>query len=167
MGAVNRGKQFEEQVHKALDLVPNTTVTRLKDPQNGFAGVRNECDFIAYHYPHQYFLECKSCHGNTLSIKSNNPKQCYGDITNTQWEGLLEASSVVGVVSGVLVWFIEHNTTLFVPIKALECIRNEGAKSLNITKLRELGILYDCYTVPGIKKRVLFDYDFTDFLGGD
>ena len=161
MSKVNRGKQFEEQVRTALENVPDTSVDRLIDPQNGFAGVRNICDFIAYHYPHQFYLECKSCYGNTLSIHTNNPKNKYGAITNNQWEGLLEKSKTKGVIAGYVIWFIDHDITVFLSAKYLEFIRNEGKKSVNIKDIDD-----SWYIVPGNKKRVLFNYDFSKLLGG-
>jgi hypothetical protein len=161
MSKVNRGKQFEEQVRTALENVPDTSVDRLIDPQNGFAGVRNICDFIAYHYPHQFYVECKSCYGNTLSIHTNNPKNKYGAITNNQWEGLLEKSKTKGVIAGYVIWFIDHDITVFLSAQYLEFIRNEGKKSVNIKDLDD-----SWYIVPGNKKRVLFDYDFSKLLGG-
>lgn len=158
---INRGKQFEEQVRTGLEVIPNTSVVRLIDPQGGQSGVSNICDFIVYHYPHQYFIECKSCHGNTLSIHTNNPKNKYGAISNTQWQGLLQMSSITGVVAGVIVWFIDHDITVFIPIQVLQNMRDLGAKSVNINKVD----LTLCYQISGKKRRVLFDYDFTKFLG--
>lgn len=159
---INRGKQFENQVEAGLRRVPDTSVTRLIDPQAGFAGVYNVCDFIAYHYPHQFFLECKSCYGNTLSIHTNNPKNRYGAISNGQWDGLSEAALTVGTVSGVLAWFIDHDETLFIPIQVLQEMRDAGCKSVNIKTVDRSR----CCIIPGIKRRVLFDYDFSGFLGG-
>ena len=160
MSKVDRGKQFEEQVRIALESVSDTSVDRLIDPQAGFAGVRNICDFIAYHWPNQFYIECKSCYGNTLSIHTNNPKNKYGAITNNQWEGLLEKSKISGVYAGYVIWFIDHDVTVFIPAKVLEVMRNEGKKSVNINELKDA----DWYVVPGTKKRILFDYDFSELL---
>lgn len=160
MTKVNRGKQFEEAICAGFKAVPETSVLRLYDPQGGQAGVSNICDFVVYHYPHQLFIECKSCYGNTLSIHTNNPKNKYGAISNTQWEGMLEVSTVPGVIAGVMAWFIDHDETLFIPIQVLQELRESGAKSVNINKVDRT----QCYMVPGKKKRVLFEYDFTNFL---
>lgn len=152
MSNQNRGKQFEEQIKDAFRKLPDTTITRLLDPQAGFAGVRNICDFIVYHYPHQFYIECKSCYGNTLP---------FSNITDNQWEGLLEVSDIVGVVAGVIVWFIDHDETLFVPIKVLQQLKEDGGKSVNINKIDRAV----CCIIPGIKKRILFDYDLSGFVG--
>lgn len=158
--AVNRGKQFEEQIREAFERVPHTTVTRLIDPQNGYAGVRNICDYIVYHYPTQFFIECKSCYGNTLSIHSNDQKKKYGAITNNQWEGLEEKSKIKGVVAGYMIWFIDHDRTIFVPAQSMIVHRELGEKSYNIAKQWDS----DYIEIPGEKKRVLFDYDMTGFI---
>lgn len=159
--AVNRGKQFEAQVQKALEKYPEEiSVDRITDPMAGYAGICNISDFVVYRKPYQYYLECKSIRGNTLSIFSNNTKNKYGTITNNQWEGLLNKSKIQGVFAGVIVWFIEHDTTVYVPIQELERIRNSGAKSLNVRHLDDV----KHYILPAQKKRVLFDYDVKSLL---
>lgn len=166
----NRGKQFEKCIEEALEAVPCTTVDRQHDQTTGYLGSSNICDFIAYHYPHQYYFECKSCHGNTLSIyskpkidKNGVPRGFYGNITDTQWNGLLDRSSYPGVIAGYFIWFIDHDMTIFIEAKKLEEIRNAGEKSLNFNKFKEWSPL--CYIVPGKKRRILFDYDLKEFIG--
>lgn len=149
---VNRGKDFEECIREACEAVSDTSVTRLIDPQAGYAGIRNICDFIVYHYPTQFFLECKSIKGNTLNFKS--------DITKNQWDGLLEQSKVRGVVAGVIVWFIDHDQTIFVPIQSLEEMRQCGEKSFNVTKWS----VDDWFHIDGRKKRIYFEYDMEKFF---
>lgn len=150
MSKVNRGKEFENCIRNALEQNCNVSCTRLIDPQNGYAGVRNICDFIAYKYPYQYFIECKSHHGNTLPFSA---------ITENQWKGMLEQSKVDGVIAGVFVWFVDHDTTVFINITELEEMRLSGAVSLNIKKLPERVI-----TISGQKKRIFFSYDLTEFF---
>ena len=161
---VNRGKQFEDAIKDAFEAVPGVSIDRFQDPMAGFAGISNICDFVVYQYPTQNYFECKSCYGNTLSIHSNDPKNKYGAITNTQWEGLLEKSPIPGVKAGILVWFIDHDITAFVDIRTLVELKNSGAKSLHVKHLWEKRIPY--VLVPGRKKRVLFEYDAHSFLIG-
>ena len=151
MGKTNRGKQFEQQVKLGFNAVENCSIDRLPDQMNGFAGGSNICDFIAYKHPNQFYLECKSCYGNTLN---------FNNITDTQWSGLLEKSSIEGVVAGVLIWFIDHDITLFMPITSLESMKQDGDKSVNVK-------YYDIenyYVVKATKKRIFFDYDMLTFL---
>ena len=157
--AVNRGKQFEAQVQAGFTALPDTYCLRLIDPQAGYAGVYNICDFVVYHKPLVMFLECKSVHTNTLSIYSNDPKKKYGKITNGQWEGLVDASRYDGVVAGYIVWFVDRDITLFVTAQELKRLRDGGEKSLHCDKHRD-----HCIEVSGKKKRVLFNYDMGSLL---
>jgi penicillin-binding protein-related factor A (putative recombinase) len=156
--AVNRGKDFEGIVKDCFKAIPNVYIRRLYDPQGGQLGVANPCDFDVYKYPKFYMIECKSVHGNTLSIHSNNPKKKYGNISNTQWEGLSEASKY-GVVCGVLCWWVDKDITRFLPIESLVQRKIEGNKSI-----RYDDDLPNSLIIKGSKKRVFFDYDFTEFL---
>ena len=164
---VNRGKDFEGQVQAGFEAIPGVSIDRLPDPMAGYAGVKNICDFIVYKKPMQYYIECKSCYGNTMSIHSNDPKRKYGNITNNQWEGLLEKSTIPGVRAGILVWFIDHDDTYWIDIRVLQNHRDAGHKSITfwgdwIELTKGCG---DMWTrIVGKKRRVLFDYDFTDFL---
>lgn len=150
MSKINRGKDFEAQIRKAFEDVPNSAVVRLIDPQNGYAGVRNICDFIMYHKPVQYFIECKSCYGNTLP---------FTNITDNQWDGLYRMSDIDGVIAGVIVWFIDHDKTVFLPIQDLVNRKRLGDKSFNINKTYDFDVFY----LEGKKRRILFDYDVTSF----
>jgi hypothetical protein len=138
-------------------------VDRLIDPQNGYAGVRNICDFIVYQYPVQFYIECKSCYGNTLSIHSNDPKKKYGAITNNQWEGLEQKSKIPGVVAGYMIWFIDHNLTCFIPAHLMKQLRDKGHKSVNVYTF-PLDLDGEWVYIKGTKKRVLFDYDLKPFM---
>lgn len=163
--AVNRGKNFENVIRKAFEAVDNTSVIRLPDPVQGYLGYRNICDFIVYHYPHQFFIECKSVHGNRLSIYSPDPKKKYGAITNNQWEGMRDMAKCKGIIAGVICWWVEKDITKFLPIQLLEYYRNNGLKSVAYNCLNsQMPIKEFIVDVPGRKKRVFFEYDMSLFL---
>ena len=158
--ATNRGKDFENVIRKAFEAVPDTMVTRLPDPVQGYLGYRNICDFLIYHYPYQYCIECKSVHGNTLP---------FSNITDNQWNGLLEASKINGVKAGVICWWVDKDVTRFIPIQTLQELKQVGYKSFRY----DAGILdymladidsYHISTIRGTKKRVFFDYDMKAFF---
>ena len=164
--AENRGKKFEDIIEESFAKVPNTSVVRLHDQTTGYIGSTNHCDFIVYHKPIELHIECKSIHGNTLSIYST-PKPdkngvlhgFYGNITDKQWEGLLEKSKIDGVIAGIICWWIDKDVTKFIPIQALEHERFIGSKSL-----RYDSNLFSNIEIPGKKKRVFFDYDMEQFF---
>ena len=78
------------------------------------------------------------------------------NITQTQWNGLLEKDLFQGVYTGVMIWWIDKDVTKFVPIYDLQLFADSGAKSIRFDT--ELGI-----EVPGKKKRVFFEYDMEKF----
>lgn len=166
--AKNRGKQFEEKVREAFEKVPDVSVVRLHDQTTGFLGSSNHCDFIVYKKPYEYHIECKSVHGNTLSIHSKDPSKKYGNITNKQWEGLLEKSKIKGVKAGVLCWWVDRDVTLFIDIRLLEELRKIDYKSIDYCAsfaLEDIDNLSDMWTwIIGKKKRVFFDYDMKQFF---
>ena len=164
--AVNRGKQFEGVIHDCFEKVPDTSITRLHDQTMGYLGARNPCDFIIYHKPYLYAVECKSVHGNTLSIYSKDPKRQYGAITNYQWQALLEMSTVRGVHAGILVWFIDHDETLWFDINLLQRWRDAGHKSIHSYPewVEYVKGKHDWCYLTGRKKRVFYEYDMQLFF---
>lgn len=148
--AINRGKDFEQRIRDAFERVEGVSIDRLHDQTTGFKGSSNICDFIVYKKPYEYYIECKSVHGNTLS---------FSNITETQWNGMLEKSKIPGVFAGVICWWIDKDITKFIPIQALQWNKENGYKSIR----------YDHNAISfieinGKKKRVFFDYDMEDFF---
>lgn len=166
MKKVNRGKDFEKQIQTSFEKVENISIDRLHDQMNGYAGSSNICDFIVYHCPIQLYIECKATYGNTLSIYSNNPKKAYGNISNTQWQGLLDKNNIYGVAAGYIIWYIDHNETFFVPAHIAKQFKDSGKKSINRKDLVDSDgfIIEDVLKINGSKKRVFFDYDMREFL---
>ena len=151
--AQNRGKQFEEKVRRAFELTLGTSVTRLIDPPRGYKGVHNPCDFIVYNYPVQYMIECKCHYGNTLPFSAIS-----------QFDSLVELDTKKGIVAGVLVWFIDHDRTIFIPAHILNAMRKRNMKSVNVKTLDDT-VGSGCYVnVYGKKKRVFFEYRMKDFF---
>jgi len=150
---VNRGKDFEEAIRNALKSSEDCAHLRLTDSTMGFAGVANPCDFIAYSYPHIYFLECKSCYGNTLP---------FANITKHQRESLSAYTKIRGVVSGYIIWFINHDRTVFINADDLDAHELQGYKSINIKDILNNTIPF--IEIIGKKKRILFEYDLSTFF---
>lgn len=156
--AVNRGKQFENIIRKSFECVEGVSIDRLNDNTAGFKGVAGICDFIVYKEPYEYYIECKSVHGASLP---------FSNITDTQWNGLLEKSKIEGVFAGIICWFINRDKTVFIPIQMLQAMKNHNKKSINhelITFVDACGNGYCITIIKGKKKRVFFDYNMEDFF---
>lgn len=180
------GKEFERQVYKDFSRVPDVSIDRIPDQVTRYKGSsQNICDFIVFKYDQfswsrLIYLECKSTHGASLSIYSE-PKAdkdgvlhgFYGNIRDNQWEGMLEKSKIPGVRAGVLIWFVDKDVTLYVPISVLEKLRQDGHKSIRYDDDTKAWIKKNnanVYTteetivIPAKKKRILFEYDFKHFF---
>ncbi len=157
--AESMGKKFEEVIRGCFEKVPDTSVTRLPDPVMGYLGYRNISDFIVYHYPHQFFIECKSCHGNTFPI-GNIELGTYGNMTENQYKGLIEMSKLYGVIAGVIVWWVDKDRTAYIPINTIKEMREQGGRSISCQINCGAGI----FDIPSQKKRVFFDYDMAEFF---
>lgn len=147
----NIGKKFEDAVRKSFELVPDVSIDRLRDAPKKLKGVDNPSDFIVYKKPHELYVECKSHRGNTL------PFSC---IRKEQLDGMSEKWLKPGVIAGFIIWFIDHDLTVWVSIDVIKTLMWFDYKSLNIKDLNKIPHLI----VPGKKKRVYFEYEMKQFL---
>lgn len=150
----NRGKPFEKHIEEAFNRVAGVSVDRIHDQTTRFKGSKNVSDYIVYKRPHEYYIECKSTTTNTLSFAKI-----------TQWDALLEKSNYDGVISGVMIWFINRDVTMFIPIQSLEIAKHNGCKSVPYNCLEvDKGKGFYGFNIAGRKKKVYFDYDMTKFF---
>lgn len=150
--AVNRGKDFEEELFKQLDMYENISIIRLHDQTNGFKGSKNPCDFIMYSKPNMFALELKTTHADRLS---------FSNITDYQWDQLTKMQTVKGVIAGIICWYVDRDTTLFIPISILNELKQSGEKSISYKACMDI---FEVLPIYGKKRRVFFDYDWTKFI---
>lgn len=153
--AVNRGKDFENVIKEAFEKVDGVSIDRLHDQTTGFKGSKNICDFIVYKEPYEYYIECKSVHGNTLPLSN---------ITDTQWNGLVYKATTKGVFAGVICWWIDKDKTVFIPIQELLAMRIVGMKSVRYDAIDDCEGDTTMIEIKGKKKRVFFEYDMKEFF---
>lgn len=171
--AENLGKKFENVIESAFRKVEVVSIDRIHDQTTGFkSSSTNIADFVVYRKPYEYYIECKSVHGNTLSIYSN-PKPdkqgvlhgFYGNITDAQWNGLLEKSKIDGVHAGIICWWVDKDVTMYIPIDTLVLYRDyKNKKSIRYDESFDFYVNHEAFVLKGKKKRVFFDYDMNDFL---
>lgn len=158
MGNINRGKDFEREIKYGFERVPEVSVDRLPDQMSGYSGSANICDFIVYRYPYEYYIECKSTYQKSFP---------YKNLTDNQFSGMLEKSNIDGVIAGVIVWFIKHDITVFLPIQTIARDMSMGHKSFNMERMfssTEFTANKDFFILVGEKRKIFFDYDMAEFF---
>lgn len=146
---MSKAKQFETKVKKDWLKIEGATIDRLYDPQGGYYGVKNISDFIAYKSPNIFYLECKTHKGASIPL------------TNiTQYEDLIEKKKYPGVRAGVLIWLFEKEYgVIYLPITTVKKLKEDGEKSFGVRHFNSPK--YPYIILPGEKKRVYWDIDFT------
>ena len=149
--ALNNGKQWEAKINEDYSKLPVATIDRLYDPEGGKSGIHNVSDFIGYKYPLHFYIEAKSCKGNTFPL------------TNlSQYEKLKYKVGIPGVRAGVFLWFIEHKRVAYVPISTITKLKEDGKKSVNVKMLDSNE--YNIKVIPSITKRVFPDCDYSSLM---
>lgn len=144
----NRGKAFEKIIYDGFNAIPNVSIDRIPDQTMKYKGRANVSDFIVYHLPYEYYVECKTVHGNRLPF-ANIP----------QFDALLKKSEIAGVRAGIMCWWVDHDITRWLPIEDLELRRKRGNKSIAFDEPT-----YYSVNIFGRKKKVFFEYDLRKFL---
>lgn len=147
---VTRGKQFEQVVRESFEKLYGVSVDRIPDQTTRYKGSTNICDFMVYNFPVLFYLECKTIQGNTFPLTNIRPNQ---------WTGLLTKSKIPGVVAGVIVWWVDHDVTRFLPIAELHALGKQGQKSIRYDMKNPFFV-----DIEGTKKKVYFDYHMKPFL---
>lgn len=145
----NPGKYFEDDFRKSISN-NEVGLQRLYDVTGGRSGLHYCSDFIAYKYPHEFYLELKSTKGCRMN---------FNYISKGQYDGLLEKSQIVGLYAGVLINFREVEKTFFVEINTIRALKEAGCKSISYEDAKELGV-----ELEGIKKKVKFIYNVDKLL---
>ena len=147
--AKNRGKQFEKKFAEDFQRsFPTGTIDRIYDQMSGYKTISNISDFIGYVYPNIMYLECKSHEGNLFPLSNL-----------TQYDKLLQKVGIKGVRTGVVIWFIDFDRVIYVPISSIKQMKKDDVKSINLRKIDEQGYKY--YEIPSVKKRVFMESNYS------
>lgn len=151
--AINKGKAFEQKFYQDWKKsFPEGTINRIYDTMNGYKSISNVSDYIGYSYPNIMYLECKSHRGNTWNFNYF-----------TQYEKLLEKVGIKGVIAGVILWMIDLDKVVFLPVEEVKKMKDDNCKSFNIKMLEEK--VYNIIEIPSVKKRVFMDSDYSVIMG--
>lgn len=118
------GKRWEQDFKQSID---EDSCIRLYDTTNGYAGVKNPCDFIYYMYPYQYVIELKSVKSKSFG---------FDIITDYQWEMMSKLDRKKGITAIFLVEFREEREAYIIPM--IEILKTAPyRRSINIDMCRK------------------------------
>jgi hypothetical protein len=147
--AANYGKEFEIKFKEDFLKLKGSTVDRLYDTMNGYKSISQVSDFIGYVYPNIFYIECKSHRGASIPM---------GNIT--QYEKLKKKIGIPGVRAGVILWLVDKDLVMYVPMSTVKLLKENGEKSIGVRHLDD----YNIKVIPSIKKRVFMDSDYSVLL---
>ncbi len=146
---MNKGKAFEQKMKEDFKKsFPEGTIDRIYDSVSGYKTISNISDFIGYNYPNIYYLECKSHLGNTWNFSYF-----------TQYDKLKTKVGIKGVRAGVVLWMLDHDKVVYLPVSSVTKMIEDGKKSFNVKMLEDKS--YNIYEIPSVKKRVFLDSDYS------
>lgn len=151
MASSNRGKQFELRFRTDwTESIPGSFIFRLNDNTAGYFGISSPCDFIGYKKPDIFLLEVKSHQGNTFPFSAFR-----------QYEQLLTYSNIDGLHAGVILWLIDHDKVLWIPVETFKKLKDENKKSFNIKFTRDE---YEYLELPSKKLRTFMKTDYSALI---
>lgn len=154
MANTDIGKKWENKFKTTWEKqFPGTLIYRLPDQLGGYAGEggSNPCDFMCYSGTGILMVECKAHKGASISFR---------DIP--QYERQLDYKGLYKTFPGVLVWFYEKDTIIWVSIEEMEKMVNDGEKSIGLRMIDEkkpYKKLYNIINVPATKLRTFMEAD--------
>lgn len=144
----NYGKAFEARFKEDfIKTFPEGSIDRIYDSVSGYKSISNICDFVGYVYPNIFYIECKSHKG--ASIPFDNI---------TQYDKLKFKVGIPGVRAGVVLWLYEKDFLAYIPISTITKMKEDGKKSVGLKAVEEK---YKIYMIPGVKKRVFIEGDYS------
>ena len=155
MANTDIGKKFEARFRKDYErCFPNTLIYRLPDQQSGYAGggSTNPCDFMCYPGNCVLMVECKAHKGASIPFTAI-----------PQYERQLSYKGIYKTFPGVVIWFYEKDTIIWVSIEEMEKMRLDGEKSIGlrmIDRKKPYKKSYIIHELPSKKLRTFMETDY-------
>lgn len=147
-----RGKDFEKKfAENWKKTFSSSFIYRIPDQQSFYYGTsQNLCDYICFVYPMLFLIETKSHKGNTFPWTALS-----------QYDKLIEKVGIKGIRTGVVLWMIDHDIVVYLPIKTVYKMKKAGLKSFNVKMLEDEKWKDLIHIIPSVKKRVFMDSDYS------
>lgn len=149
------GKRWEQKFKETWEKqFPSTFIYRLPDQQSGFSGVggSNPCDFFCHPGNCMLMVECKAVSGASIN---------FSEIR--QYEKMKGYRGLEKTYPGVLVWFYEKDTIIWVSIDEMVKMREaDGEKSIGLRMIddkKPYKKQYNIINIPATKLRTFMEAD--------
>lgn len=154
MANTDIGKKFEDRFKQDFkNCFPGTLVYRLPDQMSGYKETSgNPCDFMCYPGNLVLMAECKAHKGASIPFTAI-----------PQYERQLDYKGLYKTFPGVIVWFYEKDTVIWVSIEEMEKMVLDGEKSIGlrmIDKEKPYKKAYNIITIPSKKLRTFMESDY-------
>jgi hypothetical protein len=155
MAGKNLGKSFEERFKKDWQrCFPDTLCYRLPDQQSGYAGggSSNPCDYFGFTGNELLMVECKAHAGQSISFSAIR-----------QYDKMLNYKGLKNVYPGVVVWFYDKDTVIWVSIEEMEKMVLDGEKSIGLRMIdpdKPYKKHYNIIKIPSTKLRTFMESDY-------
>ena len=155
MASKNLGKAFEERFKKDWQrCFPETLCYRLPDQQSGYAGggSSNPCDYFGFTGNELLMVECKAHAGLSIPFTAIR-----------QYDKMLSYKGLKNTFPGVVVWFYEKDTVIWVSIEDMEKMVLDGEKSIGLRMIDEKKPYkkhYNIIVLPSKKLRTFLETDY-------
>lgn len=144
----NLGKKFEQKFRECWEATfPKSFIYRLPDQMNGYKVVsKNPCDFMCFNENTLFLIECKTVKGKSFPFSNL-----------TQYDKIKEYVGIQGVRCGVVVWYYNEDSVVYIPISTVTKMLNNNIKSININKIDD----YNIISIPSKKLRTFMESDYS------
>lgn len=156
MANTDIGKKFEDRFKTDYKrCFPGTLIYRLPDQQSGYAGCgsSNPCDFFCYPGTCVLMTECKAHAGASIPFSAIR-----------QYEKMKDYQGLEKTHVGVVVWFYEKDTVIWVSIEEMIKMKElDGEKSIGLRMIdnkKPYKKVYNIITIPSEKLRVFMESDY-------
>lgn len=168
MADTEHGKKAEAKIKEWLNRPEDGySFDRIPDQLSGYYMVsRNICDFTCYRFPYNHYIESKA----TVHDRFD-----FGQLSDTQRNGLRLKAEIKGCYGLVFVLFVEYKRAFIFNIKDIADINPDiddmadnktflKVKSVNITKIDKWEIPYwEIETIPSRKQFLDYTGELPDF----
>ena len=147
----NRAKAFEKRFASDWErTVQDSLCYRLLDVMSGYKAISNAGDYICFKSPSCFIIDCKSTEQNTFSVNFR------------QYDQMVKYMNIPGLHCGVIIWFINHDKCVWVPIETFVKLKADDKKSFNVKMIGSDEYFH--IEIPSKKIRTYLSSDYENMV---